>query len=108
MTVYVEVRSLWKLALQHLCGYPCVANPKPYIKVAAWFQRCIFMAKRFPTFLIWCNLRLSLPIAKLCDYNHIFFLEFFLLSDQNSMLLEHPKQFLSHRNKQIMEKHLGW
>ena len=28
---------------------------------------------------------------------------FFLSSDQNAMLIEHPKQFLPHRNKQIME-----
>ena len=55
----------------------CVANPKPYINATAWFQRCIFMAKHFPTFLIWYSLRLFLPIAELCDYNQIFFLEFF-------------------------------
>lgn len=83
----VEVRSLWRLALQHLCGYPCVANPKPYINVAAWFQRCIFLAKRFPTFLKWYNFR----FFSLQNYVIIityFSWSFFLSSDQNSMLIE--------------------
>ena len=57
-------------------GILVFANPKPYINVAAWFQRCIFLAKRFPTFLKWYNFQVFF-IAELCDYNHIFFLEFF-------------------------------